>query len=82
MGEQGWPLCHVMHVTVSFRTRRIFISSLLPACIFIGRHALHISNINKDKISSFVITGGVKLRFHVGSCSNVMISANLYSVFK
>ena len=30
IAKQGWPLCHVMHVTVPFRTRRLFISSLQP----------------------------------------------------
>lgn len=28
--KQGWPACHVMHVMVPFRTRRLSISSLLP----------------------------------------------------
>lgn len=29
-GEGWWPLCHVMHVTVPFRTKTPFIASLLP----------------------------------------------------
>lgn len=46
--KQTWPLCHVMHVTMHFRTRRLFYLLFTASSIFIVCLALHISNNNKD----------------------------------